>query len=196
MNKIIEEMGEYWASHNRKLQMMRWSNIESVWPDSISTYAKLPEGKKQYLQETQEGLRDVTFAAYMFLWSRIGQPELEFVFIDDWGYIKLQNKIKKTYPSSRPALYSYSESIPYRIVGKFKNLCHTYVAGESVLLYTLRNVYGEAAIEEYLDRQLKEAPQSTIFHMVTILELWNDVRGLPLNWGLELASITNEPSAV
>lgn len=186
IDKMFQNMVENWGNVDSEISRAQWMLIEKIYPRSIEIFQNLTDDKKLYILETQKEFCAPTFSAYMFLWNKIGQPEFEPMFITTWGYTKLRKKIVSNYPVDRTDPYIYNAAIPNRIVTKFEKLCGLYTVGESVLLYTMRVLYGDELIEEYMDRQSVEAPDSTIFDMVRVLEDWGNVKKFPLTWCIQI----------
>lgn len=174
--------------HNISITEVRFRNLSENYPETVAIIKELTPHQTEYLMGLLSEMSSQTFACFVDLWNRIGKPILDMSITPDFGYKKIQNKILKVYPESRGNLFLYSTQIPNDLLtdlGKFFGISSYGFVG---LAYVLRNVYGEKAIEEVLERIKTERMIFTPVEIMKVLEKWGEIGDYPLKWGVEILS--------
>lgn len=142
----------------------------------------------QYLANLQYQMSNQMFICFVMVWNLIGKPKLDTSIPVDFGYKKVQAKIKAVYPDSRGELFLYDQMIPKRLFEKLARLHGINSYGYPCLAYVLRNVYGEEALERLLDRIVSEKVIIAPYEFMQVLERWSELEPYPLKWSMELLS--------
>lgn len=179
---------DYPVERDRFLNAMRGPLYSSNYPKVTEIATSQSDENLRYLVSLQPLMSNQMFICFVMVWSRIGKPKLDTSISVEFGYKKIQRKIKSVYPESRGDLYLYDDQISKRLYEKLARFFGPLSYGYPCLAYVLRNVYGDSALEEILDRIVSEKVIIAPYEFMQVLERWSELEPYPLKWSMELLS--------